>query len=205
MRTLDFHGLLQHVDILSLPDERTVAVRFVEPADADALQAYVRSLSETSRYNRFFGAVAGLPPGELEKSIHSGDGNLFTVAAVTRLDGGESIVGEARYKIDASSDRFEFGLSVIDHWQGHGLGRALLASLECRAAALGARSIFGDTLRSNAAMIGLARKAGYAFGQTPYDWKAVRFEKPIDSTPDKIPCAGWRRAAEAFVGAAPPH
>ena len=54
---------------------------------------------------------------------------------------------------------------------------ALLKNLECRAAALGARSLFGDTLRSNDGMIGLARKSGYAFANHPDDWKLVRFEK----------------------------
>ena len=204
MRALDFHDFSQHADMLSLPGGHRVTVRFVEPADAGALQAYVRALSQTSRYNRFFGATAALPPGELEKSIHSGEHNLFTVIAVTRIDGFESIVGEARYQIDPSTDRFEFGLSVSDHWQGHGLGRALLSNLECRAAALGARSVFGDTLRSNAAMIGLAARAGYDFSPTPDDWKTVRFEKPVDPAPETIPCSGWRHAAQTF-DAAPLH
>lgn len=205
MRALDFHDLSQHVDLLRLPDGRPITVRFVTSQDAEALQAYVRALSEASRYSRFFGAVNGLPPGELEKSIHSGDNNLFTVVAVTRFEGLERIVGEARYVIDPRLDRFEFGLSVSDHWQGHGLGRALLSNLECRAAALGARSIAGETLRNNSAMIGLARKTGYVFVANPSDWKQVRFEKPIDPAPEGIPCANWRYAAQSARDVPPLH
>jgi hypothetical protein len=45
-------------------------------------------------------------------------------------------------------------------------------------------------------MIGVARKAGYAFVPTPGDWKLVRFEKHIAVAPKDIPCASWRLAAE---------
>ena len=44
-------------------------------------------------------------------------------------------------------------------------------------------------------MIALARKSGYAFANTPGDWKLVRFEKQIDVEPQDIPCASWRLAA----------
>jgi GNAT superfamily N-acetyltransferase len=95
----------------------------------------------------------------------------------------------------ADSERFEFGLSIGDRWQGHGIGAALLSNLECRAAAFGAGSLFGDTLRSNAAMISLARKSGFAFGNNGQDWKLVHFEKQISLAPKDIPCASWRIAA----------
>jgi hypothetical protein len=72
----------------------------------------------------------------------------------------------------------------------------LLRNLECRAAAFGARRMFGDTLRSNDVMIGLARKSGFAFTRNSDDWKLVRFEKRIDAVPQEIPCASWRLVAE---------
>ena len=105
-------------------------------------------------------------------------------------------VSEARYGLDAGAASLEFGVSVDDRWQGYGIGSALLRNLECRAAALGAGRIFGDTLRSNDVMMGLARKAGFAFTRNPDDWKLVRFEKRIDAAPVEIPCASWRLVAE---------
>jgi GNAT superfamily N-acetyltransferase len=119
-----------------------------------------------------------------------------------KVDDIDSIVGEARYAFNVDTASFEFGLSVDDRHQGQGIGAALLSNLECRAAAFGAEHIFGDTLRSNEAMIGLARKAGYAFVPTPGDWKLVRFEKHIDVAPMDIPCASWRLAAEQMAHAA---
>ena len=70
-----------------------------------------------------------------------------------------------------------------------------MKNLECRAASFGATRLFGDTLRANDAMIALARKAGYAFTNTPGDWKLTRFQKQIPVEPQETPCASWRLAA----------
>jgi GNAT superfamily N-acetyltransferase len=118
------------------------------------------------------------------------------------IDGFQTIVGEARYAFHPENESFEFGVSIDDRWQGHGIGAALLKNLECRAAAFGARSLFGDTLRSNDGMMGLARKSGYAFTNHPDDWKLVRFEKEISVAPKDIPCASWRIAAASREAAA---
>ena len=195
MTVLRLDDLRQHSDSLLLPSGRSLSVRFVEPDDAEPLQVYFRSLSVRSRYNRFLGAMSELPQRELDHFIHVGELDRFSVIALLTVDGFETIVGEARYGFDANSRSFEFGISVDDRWQGHGIGSTLLRNLQCRAAALGASRIFGDTLRSNDAMIGLARKSGFNFVRQPDDWKLVRFEKQIEVAPQEIPCASWRLAA----------
>ncbi len=199
MIALRFNDPRQHSDILRLRGGKSLTVRFVEPRDADALQAYFRSLSVRSRYNRFLGATNELPQTELGHFIHVGENDRFSVVATMMIDGIETIVGEARYGFEADTASFEFGLSIEDRWQGHGIGSALLNNLQCRAAALGATRLFGDTLRSNEAMIGLARKSGFAFMPSPGDWKLVRFEKHVELAPEEIPCASWRLAAEQIA------
>src|ERR1700676_4522816 len=157
MIALRLNDLRQHSDILRLPTGKPLTVRFVEPRDADALQGYFRSLTVRSRYNRFPGARSELPQTELGHFIHVGEDDRFSVVATMVIDGIETVVGEARYGFDADTESFEFGLAIEDRWQGQGIGSALLRNLQCRAAALGATRLFGDTLRSNDAMIGLAR------------------------------------------------
>ena len=115
------------------------------------------------------------------------------------IEGFETIVGEARYAFDTATDSFEFGLSIDDRWQGQGVGSALLKNLQCRAAAFGAKRLFGDTLRSNDVMMSLARKSGFSFTLSPGDWRLVRFEKHIDLAPQEIPCASWRLAAQEIA------
>jgi RimJ/RimL family protein N-acetyltransferase len=195
MTTMRLDDLRQYSDVFRGRNGEVVTVRFVEPRDAEALQDYFRSLTRRSRYNRFLGAASELPPSLLEDFIHIGEADRFSVIATMLIDGRETIVGEARYAFDNDTAAIEFGLSIDDRWQGHGIGKALLKNLECRAASFGATRLFGDTLRSNDAMIALARKAGYAFTNTPGDWKLTRFQKQIDVEPQEIPCASWRLAA----------
>jgi GNAT superfamily N-acetyltransferase len=185
-----------HTDHLRLRNGKMLTVRFAAPDDAETLQRYFRLLSVRSRYNRFLGAVSELSASELDHFTHAGEDDRFSVLAVMTVGGRETVVGEARYGFDAATASFEFGISIDDRWQGHGIGKVLLGNLECRAAALGAVRMFGDTLRSNAAMTALARKSGFAFARHPDDWKLVRFEKHIDIAPAEIPCASWRIAAE---------
>ena len=195
MTALRLDDLKQYSDVLRARDGRPVTVRFVEPRDAEQLQDYFRSLSTRSRYNRFLGAVSELPPDVLDHFIHVGERDEFSVVATIKADGFETVVAEARYACHADSESLEFGLSIDDRWQGQGIGAALLRNLECRAAALGAERLFGDTLRSNDAMQGLARKSGFAFAANTDDWKLVRVEKRISIAPRDIPCASWRIAA----------
>jgi RimJ/RimL family protein N-acetyltransferase len=195
MNALRFDNLKQYSDVLRSRQGDAVTVRFVEPRDGEELQNYFRSLSIGSRYNRFLGAMSELPATVLDHFTHVGMDDGFTVVATMQIDGFETIVGEARYAFHAENDSLEFGLLIDDRWQGHGIGAALLKNLECRAAALGVTRMFGDTLRSNEAMIRLARKSSFAFINNPDDWKLVRFQKHIDVAPKDIPCASWRIAA----------
>jgi len=195
MSTYRLEELKQYSDTLRTRQGDAINVRFVEPGDTDELQHYFRSLSTRSRYNRFFGALSELPKGLLNEFLQVGERERFSVVATMKIDGFETIVAEARYAFHVESSTLEFGLSVDDRWQGHGIATALLNNLECRAAALGAEHIFGDTLRSNQTMISLARKSDFAFVNHPDDWKLVRFDKEIHIAPKDIPCASWRLAA----------
>jgi GNAT superfamily N-acetyltransferase len=195
MSTLPLGDLKQYADTLRTRHGETLNVRFVEPRDTDELQHYFRSLSTRSRYNRFFGAISELPKGLLRDFLEVGERDRFTVVAAMMVDGFETIVAEARYALHAETSTLEFGLSVGDRWQGRGIASALMTNLECRAAALRAEHMFGETLRSNEAMVSLARKSGFAFVNHPDDWKLVRFDKETSVAAKDIPCASWRLAA----------
>jgi RimJ/RimL family protein N-acetyltransferase len=195
MTVLQLDDFRQYSDVLRTSQGEPVTLRFVEPGDAEELQNYFRSLSTRSRYNRFHGAMSELPRNVLDHFIHVGERDEFSVIATVKVDGFETVIGEARYALHPESDSVEFGISIDDRWQRQGLGGALMKNMECRAAALGAIRLFADTLRSNEAMLTLARQSGYDIAPNPDDWKLVRFEKHIDIAPEDIPCASWRLAA----------
>jgi GNAT superfamily N-acetyltransferase len=190
MEALRLAEHISHTDDLRLRDGKVLAVRSASPENAEALQRYFRGLSIRSRYNRFLGAVSELPASQLDHFIHPGEDERFSVIALMMVDGIETVIGEARYGFEPATADFELAVSIDDRWQGQGIGTVLLGNLECRAAALGARRMFGDTLRSNDVMIALARKAGFAFIRNPDDWKLVRFEKEIDLAPQNFSTQG---------------
>ncbi|MGJ4915516.1 GNAT family N-acetyltransferase [Bradyrhizobium oligotrophicum] len=156
-----------------------VRLRFVTPDDAEALQSYVRSLSQRSRHKRFLGALNELPKTVLEDFVALGRNDRYSLIATMDHDGVDGIVAEARYAFDRGTGRVEFGLSVHDRWQGHGIGPALIANLDGRALALGGVTLSGDALPTNDVMIALARKAGFTIKPHADDWTLVRFEKAL--------------------------
>jgi len=192
-------GLRRHTDHIRLNSGQLLTLRFAEPGDAEAVQDYFRGLSAQSRYRRFLGAISELPRVELDHFVHAGEFDRFSILATTATKAGvsEIIVGEARYGVEATIGKLEFGLSVADAWQGLGVGRALLSNMECRAAASGAEAVFGETLSSNTAMIALARKSGYRFSSLPADGRLMVFEKELATR--AMPCVSARLAAEGFA------
>src|SRR5689334_17480661 len=87
---LHFADLQQYSDTLRSRKGDAVTVRFVEPRDGEELQAYFRSLSVRSRYNRFFGAIGELPPQLLDRFTHISEAAGFTVVATMMIDGFET-------------------------------------------------------------------------------------------------------------------
>lgn len=199
---LDLDLVRRTNDTIPLRSGVVLSLRFAGAGagDADLLRDYFRALSMPSRTNRLMSATRELPEHLLERFLSIGDEDAFTVIAMILGDRAERVVAELRYAHHADEAAIEFGLSVDDRWHGHGIGTALLGNLQCRAAALGAGLLYGDTLRTNVAMLALARSFGFTLVRPPHDWKQIRLEKPVAYVAQDVPCASWRLAAEAQSG-----
>jgi RimJ/RimL family protein N-acetyltransferase len=115
----------------------------------------------------------------------SGPGEVALVAFV----GGETaMIAETVQVIAPESRRCEIALSVTDVWQRKGLGTLLLANMECRARMLGARCLVGEVLRTNEAMKGLARKAGFTIRGPFKDARLIEIVKDLSSPQTGLPC-----------------
>jgi GNAT superfamily N-acetyltransferase len=170
-----------------LPGGEAVAVRPIRRDDAGRFQEYLRGLSPHSRRNRFLGAVSELPPREIERlAAMDRPGELALVAFDDRGRGPE-MIAEAIHVLAPETGRCEFALSVADAWQRRGLGMLLLRLIECRARLVGARHLFGDVLRDNAAMKGLARKRSFSLHGPVADARLVEIVKDL-TAPHGEPC-----------------
>jgi GNAT superfamily N-acetyltransferase len=176
-----------------LPDIR-LALRPARSTDGDALQTYVRRLSQHSRYNRFLGGANELPASELARALAANGRDTLTLLLTSTVEGRETVVGEARVALSCAERAGEFGMSVADDWQHLGVGSALLQEIERKAAADGIELLFGDTLRTNEGMIGLARRRGFRLGPG-FEPRLVRIEKWLDDAAPDLPCQKWKEIA----------
>src|ERR1700710_12623 len=108
MTAFGLDDLKQYSDVLRSRHGKPVTVRFVEPRDAEELQNYFRSLSTRSRYNRFHGAISELPQNLLDRFVHVGELDQFSIVATMEIDEFQTVVGEARYAFHADSESIEF-------------------------------------------------------------------------------------------------
>lgn len=169
-------------------------VRAARPSDGEALQTYVRALSQESRYNRFLGAANELPASELARALAANDRDMLTLLLTSVAEDGEAIVGEARVALWCADRAGEFGMSIADHWRRLGAGSALLQEIERRAAAEGIELLYGDTLRTNEAMITLAHSHDFSVGPG-FEGRLVQVRKRLEDAAPDLPCRKWTEIA----------
>ena len=139
-------------------DELTI--RELRSADRRALVFAFGHLSARSRYQRFFTAKPELAPRELAELLdvdHWHHEALIAFSPPPRAP-----VGIARYVRLAEFDQAEVAIAVVDEWQRHGVGTALLAALTERAVRAGIRRFHVSMLRENRAARALVGHLGPA-------------------------------------------
>ena len=141
-----------------LRDGSTVLIRPVRPVDAPLLADGFARLSARSRQLRFLTPKKELSPAELR---YFTDVDHHDHEALGALDhaGGRG-VGIARYIRDAQDPHAaEIAVTIVDDWQGRGLGTELVAQLSDRARCEGIRRFTALVAADNPAMARLLRNA----------------------------------------------
>jgi RimJ/RimL family protein N-acetyltransferase len=141
---------------VALRDGSEVLIRPVQPADAPLLADGFARLSDKSRRMRFLARKDQLSAAELRYLTDVDHHDHEALGALDQADGRG--VGVARYVRDAE-DRHtaEIAVTVVDDWQGRGLGTELLTRLSGRARSEGIRRFTALVADDNRAMAGLLR------------------------------------------------
>jgi GNAT superfamily N-acetyltransferase len=173
---------VERIDDIRLANGQRVVLRPALERDLQLHVPYFDSLSEESRYNRFFNPAPIVSATALQHLVRID--HCARVALLAELMSGdkETVIAEARYEVGADGASAEFALSVADEFHGLGLGKLLLDRLGGAASRAGLGRLVGETLATNNRMLCLARKAGFALTSDPQHLYLVRLEKPLDPT-----------------------
>ncbi|HEY0719931.1 MAG TPA: bifunctional acetate--CoA ligase family protein/GNAT family N-acetyltransferase [Gammaproteobacteria bacterium] len=152
-----------------LPDGTDLTIRPIRPEDAEIEQAFVRGLSERTKYLRFMQTLDELTPAMLARFTQIDYDREMALIAVVEVSGGEVEIGVARYIINPDGKSCEFAIVVADPWQHHGIAHRLMAQLMEPARERGLEVMEGEVLASNHEMLALARVMGFTIRDLPDD------------------------------------
>ncbi len=137
---------------LRLRDGSIVAVRQISPDDKPALAAAFARLSEQSRYQRFLSAVNELSESQLRYLTEVDHHDHEALVAFDPAAGDGTAVGVGRYVRTAGATSAEAAVTIVDDFQGRGLGTALCNLLAERAREEGVRRFTALLLAGNEQM-----------------------------------------------------
>lgn len=161
---------------VTLRDGSRVILRPAVPSDRELLVAGFERLSPESRYRRFFAPLKQLSPALLDYLMSMDYRDHFAWAALSAEpgpDGRPVGAGVSRYIRLKDPEAAEMAVTVVDDWQGRGLGRILLEALVLEALENGITRLEGDVLVENRPMQELLRREGATF--RPGDAGILRF------------------------------
>src|SRR5215468_5851467 len=152
---------------VKLRDGSKVLIRQIQPADAPLLADGFARLSGKSRQMRFLARKDRLSAAELRYFTDLDHRDHEALGALDQADGRG--VGVARYVRDAEDPRAaEIAVTIVDEWQGRGLGAELLTRLSDRARSEGICRFTALVAEDNRAMAGLLRNMSASLvGRSP--------------------------------------
>lgn len=154
-------------DLIRLRDSRDLWLRPIHPEDAAPIAGAFALLTEDEIRRRFLHPVKALSEDHLHKLVHPDPEREFVIVAAEPLPPGEALVGAvARVSASPGHDDAEFALLVSHFVAGQGLGKRLLLALIDWSKAHGIRTLWGDVMDDNVAMLRVATQLGFSRNST---------------------------------------
>jgi RimJ/RimL family protein N-acetyltransferase len=158
-----------------IADDLDLLVRTVEPADRAHLLAGFSHLSERSRFFRFLGGVTRLSEKDLARFTARSNSEHCAIGALNMSVVPPDPVAIARYeRLNTDQESAEMAVTVIDAYQGRGIGPLLIGAIAFCAAEAGIKRFVAYVHPENRGMIQLmislgAHIADAAEGEITFD------------------------------------
>lgn len=180
-----------------------VLVRPATPDDEELLLEGFEQLSDESRYQRFFTPTPHLSPSAVDRLLDVGAGHVILVA-LTRADGdgGWKPAGGIRAVWLADEPgTAELAVTVIDAYQGRGLGTLLTAALASVVAEQGITTLSAEVLALNEPMLRILRSFGAEMGSHPDDATVITARLDTVAASARLPAAKRKELVVAMTRA----
>jgi GNAT superfamily N-acetyltransferase len=135
-------------------------IRALRPGDRADFIAAVDRIGTQSLRRRFFGARREFSEAEIAFFLNVDFVRHVALVAVVHEGGRPAIVGGGRYVV-AQPGKAEVAFAVVDQYQGHGIGTALMHHLATIAREAALTELYGEVLPDNRAMLKVFMNSGY--------------------------------------------
>ncbi len=186
---------------MELRGGRRALLRPLQPTDRERLIETFDRLSPDSRYRRFFRSMETISARDLEYLLNIDHHDHEAILAIDPER--NEAIGVARYvRVDPAEVSAEAAVSVVDDWQGRGLGKALLTRLSERAVEEGIQRFTALVQSDNRRALETLR----SLGPTTSSHADPLVELDIELTPDGVStplAAALQAAAGSLFGTRP--
>jgi CRP-like cAMP-binding protein len=190
----------------TLPDGTQVVLRPVEPADKGRLAAAFERCSVQTRYRRFLSGGFRLTEGRLAAVTEIDHAGHVGWVAAAPGEPGSPVIALASYVRDPNAPgNADIAFTVIDEYQGRGLGGLLFDALRVAAGVHGVRRFTADVLWENVPMRTLLRRRGATVRSAENGVVAYVLDiahPPLAETDARLERALWASATAATGTAA---
>src|SRR3954453_19082677 len=160
-----------------LRDGSTVHVRPATAEDAPRLRAFLASLSDESRWFRYFSAGVNL-----DWAARTAAAPVDGLSLLVFSGSDEAVVAHGTFLADGRG-RAEVAFAVADTWHGHGIATVLLAHLAHAAAAAGIETFTATVLPANHRMLQVFHASGFLVSSRRTEG-AIEIELPTSLSAD---------------------
>jgi GNAT superfamily N-acetyltransferase len=169
---------------------RPLLLRAVLPEDKWRFVEGLTRLSPAGRFQRFFTPLNHFTDEQLQYLTEVDQKTHVAWGLCDRTAPGQPGIGVGRYIVtEEGGDVGDFAITVIDEFQGRGLGRILLATLGLLAVDRGIRAFRGDVHFKNELVLGWLARLG---ASSVREGKRVVMDLPLDLD-------AWRARGDAFA------